>query len=177
MKFFYDIFPVLLFFIAYKFAGIYVATGVAMAASALQIAIQWIKYRKLEWMAVMTCLIILIFGGATLIFHDAIFIKWKPTVIYWLFAVVFMFSQCLGKPLIRKMLQQNIILPDYAWQKLNISWTLFFLVIGGCNLYIAYHFSTNTWVNFKVYGLLGCTIIFIVAQAFYLARFVPKENR
>ena len=177
MQLFYDFLPIFFFFIAYKFSGIYVATGVAMAISAFQMLFVWFKHHKLPKMQLTTFILILIFGGATLIFHRAIFIQWKPTVIYWLFALLFLGSHFVGsKPLMCYFAQNKVDLPAHAWKKLNFSWGLFFLIIGILNLFVVYHYSVNTWVNFKLFGIVGLTGLFMLTQAIYLSRFLKKQG-
>ncbi len=173
MKLLADFFPILLFFIAYKWQGIYVATVVAMAASGIQVATYWLKNKRFESTHLMTFFIILIFGGATLYLQDEMFIKWKPTVINWLFAFACLITHFIGKtPLIKRMMSGGLTLPDNIWTKLNGIWALFFIVQGLLNLYVLYNFDTDTWVDFKLFGMLGLTIIFIVAQGFYLMRHI-----
>src|SRR5450631_1427961 len=153
MHFLADYFPLLLFFVAFKIWGIYVATGVAMAASVAQIA--WFHWRRgkvatVHWVSLA---IITVFGGATLLLHDETFIKWKPTVLYWLFAAVLLCADLLFKRnLIRAMMQAQIALPDPVWTRLNLSWAAFFTLMGAANLYVAFNFSTDNWVNFKLFG-------------------------
>ncbi|ORU89805.1 MAG: septation protein A [Cycloclasticus sp. symbiont of Poecilosclerida sp. M] len=173
MKFLSDFFPILLFFIAYKWQGIYAATVVAIAASTLQVSFHWLKHRRFEQMHLSTLAIICVFGGATLYFQDETFIKWKPTIINWLFALACIGSQFIGeKPLIKRMMGSSIQLPSNIWLKLNMAWAAFFLVAGSANLYVMYHFDTDTWVNFKLFGMLGLTTLFIIAQGFYLSRYI-----
>ncbi len=177
MKFLFDFFPILLFFIAYKMFDIYVATVVAIASSFIQVGWFWLQNRRIEKMHVITLGMLVVFGGATLILQDEIFIKWKPTVINWLFGVVFIGSQYIGeKSIVRRMMEGNISLPDAIWGRLNIAWALFFIVLGFINLYVAFNFDTDTWVNFKLFGLMGLTFLFIILQALYLGRFIEPEN-
>lgn len=176
MKLFYDFFPILLFFVAFKIGGIYIATGVAIAATFLQVGLFWVRHHRFERMHLVTLLIIVVFGGLTIGLRDEVFIKWKPTILNWLFAVAFLGSQILGrKPLVQRMLETNITLPSAVWPRLNLIWTAFFLALGGANLYVAYHFDTDTWVNFKLFGMMGITVAFVVAQALYLARHMADE--
>jgi len=177
MKLLVDFFPILLFFLAYKFFGIYWATGVAIAAAGLQVGYVRLRWRRWDKLQLMTLFLITVLGGATLFFHEEIFIKWKPTLINWLFAAVFLGSQYVGKaPIIQRLMKQQISLPAEIWRRLNLSWVVFFLLSGLANLYVVYHFDTNTWVNFKLFGLMGLTIIFIILQAFYLARHLRHES-
>jgi intracellular septation protein len=177
MKILFDFLPILLFFIAYKFYGIYIATGVAIAASILQTSLYWIKHRKIEAMPLITLVLIVLLGGATLVLHNELFIKWKPTAIDWAFALVFLVSQFIGsKSITQRMLEKNVHLPSAIWTRLNASWIIFFTLMGLANLYVAYHFDTNTWVNFKLFGMVGLTLVFIIFQALYMARYVDHEN-
>ncbi|MDD5034300.1 MAG: septation protein A [Methylococcaceae bacterium] len=177
MKLLFDFFPILLFFLAYKFYDIYAATAVAIAASVLQVGYSWFKNRKLEPMHLVTLAIIGVFGGLTLYLQDELFIKWKPTVINWLFGVVFLASQWWGeKTMIERMMSANLTLPTEIWRRLNLSWTLFFFVLGGANLFVMYSFDTATWVNFKLFGMLGLTFLFVILQSFYLSRYLPAPT-
>lgn len=179
MKLLFDLLPVLLFFVAYKIWGIYVATAVAIGATVLQII--WTKYRhgKVDTMLWVTFAIVGILGGATLMLHNENFIKWKPTALYWIFSVILMFSNLLfHKNLMRSMLHEKIALPVHAWNRLNLIWSLFFAALGFINLYVAYNFSTDSWVNFKLFGFTGLMVIFILAQGAWLAKYIDekKEN-
>lgn len=177
MKFLFDFFPILLFFIAYKLYNIYVATTVAIIAAFAQSGLFWIKHRRFEKMHLITLALIVVFGGATLIFHDEMFIKWKPSVLDWLFGVVFIGSQFIGeKTLVERMMGGNVSLPTAVWNKLNFSWGLFWLALGFANLYVVYHFNTNTWVNFKLFGTLGLTVVFVIAQSIYLMRHINNDQ-
>lgn len=179
MKLLFDFFPILLFFIAYKVFDIYVATLVAIVASFIQVGFFWWKYRKVETMHLVTLVIIVVFGGLTLYLKDEQFIKWKPTVINWLFGFVFLASQWLGeKPMIERMMSASadLSLPGEVWRNLNLSWTFFFFVLGGVNFYVMTYFDTDTWVNFKLFGMLGLTFLFVILQSFYLARHLPEHE-
>ena len=176
MKFLFDLFPVVLFFVAFKLADIYVATGVAIGATVLQVA--WLKLRgkRVEPMLWASLAIIGVFGGATLALQDETFIKWKPTVLYWLFGAVLAASALLfRRNLIRAMLSEQVRLPDAVWSRLNLSWVGFFAFMGAANLYVAYNFSTDLWVNFKLFGGMGLMLLFIVAQSLVLAKYVAEK--
>jgi len=219
MKLLIDFFPILLFFIAYKFYGIYVATGVAIAASAIQVGWNWFKNRHVEKMHLATLGLLVVFGGMTIALRDPIFVMWKPTIVNWLFAAVFLGSQFVGgKSLIERMMSHAVDVPAEIWPRLNLLWVLFFIVSGLANLYVVYVYSgfyeaqqaliaaagdtqidlsacangfsgdllslcqdtqskEDTWVNFKLFGMMGMTILFVIAQAFYLARHIrdPQE--
>ncbi|MDR3393048.1 MAG: septation protein A [Sulfuriferula sp.] len=177
MKYLFDFFPILLFFIAYKFGGIYVATGVGIAASLLQIGWLLLRKKKIDTMMWLSLGIIVVFGGATLIFHDETFIKWKPTALYWMFALGLLASSLFFKKnVIRTMMGEQIALPDNVWRNLNLSWVLFFIVMGLVNLYIAYTFSTDTWVNFKLFGSTAMMFIFIIGQGVVLNKYVDDKE-
>ena len=178
MKFLYDFFPILLFFIAYKMYDIYVATAVAMAAAAVQTFAFWLKYRRFEKMHLVTLALLLVFGGLTLLLHDPVFIKWKPTVINWLFAIVFMGSHWIGdKPLVERMMSHAIQAPLPVWLRLSWMWVTFFVGIGLLNLYVAFNYSEEAWVNFKLFGMLGITFAFVIGQAFYLSRYIEDHKK
>lgn len=177
MKFLFDFFPILLFFIAYKMYGIYVATGVAIAAAAIQTLAFWLKHRRFEKMHLVTFGLLAVFGGLTIALHDPVFIKWKPTVINWLFAVVFLGSHWIGdKPLVERMMSHAVQAPHPVWIRLSWMWIVFFAAVGVLNLYVAFNFTEETWVNFKLFGILGITFAFVIAQAFYLGRYVQEEK-
>ncbi len=177
MKLLFDFLPIALFFIAYKFGNIYIATGIAIVTSLIQVL--WTKSRqgRFETMPLITLGIISVLGGATLIFQNELFIKWKPTAVYWALALVFLGSQFLSpKPIIQRMTEQNLQLPSAAWKKLNLSWVLFFTLMGCANVYVLKNFDTDTWVNFKLFGTLGLTLVFIILQVIYMARYKQSES-
>ena len=180
MKFLFDLFPVILFFAAFKLFDIYVATAAAIAATFLQIG--WLKWkkRKVDAMMWISLAIIVVFGGATLALHDETFIKWKPTVLYWLLGAVLAGSELFfRRNLIRAMLKGQVEVPETAWTRLNWSWVGFFAFMGAANLYVAFNFSTDTWVNFKLFGGMGLMLVFVVLQALFLVRYVEdnKDSR
>ena len=177
MKLLSDLFPVIVFFVAYQLYDIYVATQVAIAASALQVAYTKVRYGGVETAQWVTLVLLVLFGGLTLALRDPLFIKWKPTVVNWLFAAAFLLSQIfMQRGLLQRMMDHAITLPDEAWKRLNIAWVLFFFVMGIVNLYVAYNYSEETWVNFKLFGFLGLTLAFMLAQGFYLARHMEPER-
>lgn len=177
MKFLIDFLPILLFFIAYKIYGIYVATVVAIAASVAQVGWSWLRHRRVEGMPLVTMALIVVLGGATLWLQDEMFIKWKPTVVNWLFALVFFVSQFFGeRTLVQRMMGKAITLPQAIWWRLNLAWSAFFFALGVANLYVVYNFDTDTWVNFKLFGLMGLTIAFVIVQAVYLSRHMPDDH-
>jgi len=176
MKFLFDLLPVVLFFVAFKLADIYVATGVAIAASVLQVG--WLKLRgkRVDAMLWASLGIIAVFGGATLALQDETFIKWKPTVLYWLLGAVLAVAALAGRNLVRAMLSEQVQLPDAVWSRLNWSWVGFFTLMGALNLYVAYNYSTDLWVNFKLFGGMGLMLLFVVIQALFLAKYVEEKQ-
>ena len=178
MKFLFDLFPVILFFVAFKFAGIYAATGVAIAATFAQVGWLKLRRRKVDTMLWVSLAIIVVFGGATLLLHDETFIKWKPTVLYWLFCGALLGGQLLfRKNLIRSVMGEQIVLPETVWRKLNLSWIGFFAFMGAANLYVAFNYSTDTWVNFKLFGGMGLMLVFVVLQALFLSRYMEEKKQ
>ena len=176
MKFLFDFFPVILFFIAFKVADIYVATGVAIAATFVQVGWLKLRGRRVEPMLWASLAIIAVFGGATLVLQDETFIKWKPTVLYWLFGMVLAGALVLRRNLIRMMLSEQVQLPDPVWSRLNWSWIGFFVFMGALNLYVAYNYSTDHWVNFKLFCGMGLMLVFVLAQALVLSRFIEEKD-
>jgi len=177
MKFLFDLFPVILFFVAFKFFGIYTATAVAMIATIAQIIYSKIRHGTVDKMLLISGLIITVFGGATLLLHDAKFIQWKPTVLYWLFAVSLVGAQLIFKknPM-RSMMEKQISLPDAIWSKLNLAWAALFLALGFLNLYVAFNYSQDTWVNFKLFGITGILFVFIIVQTLLLSKYLPHDD-
>lgn len=199
-KFLFDLFPIIVFFIAYKLGdsypeqaqsilnsfgmhtvpggkpGIFLATLVAIIATFLQVG--WVKLRgrKVEIMLWVSLFIIVVFGGATLYLHDENFIKWKPTVLYWIFAAAIFGAALFGKNLIRTMMNSQMELPDAAWRQMNLSWGGFFAFMGIANLWVANHFSTDGWVNFKLYGSIVLMLVFVVIQSLMLSKYLDKEE-
>ena len=177
MKFLFDFFPVIVFFVAYKLEGIFFATAIAIAATVVQITWVWLKHRKVDAMLWVSLGVIVIFGGATLLLQNETFIKWKPTVLYWLFAAVFALAPLIfGKNLIRAMMHKQISLPEPVWSRLNLSWIAFFALMGLINLYVAYTYSTDAWVNFKLFGGMGLMLVFVVLQALMLSKYVEQKE-
>jgi intracellular septation protein len=176
VKFLFDLFPVVLFFVAFKIAGIYVATAVAIAATFVQVGWLKLRGRKVDPMLWASLAIIVVFGGATLFLQDETFIKWKPTVLYWLFAAVLGGAALARRNLIRAMLSQHMQLPDPVWARLNLAWIGFFAFMGVLNLYVAYNYSTDLWVNFKLFGGMGLMLLFVFAQALVLGRYADEEK-
>lgn len=178
MKFLFDLLPVILFFVAFKLADIYVATGVAILTTFAQVVWLRLRGRRIDTMLWASLAIIVVFGGATLLLRDETFIKWKPTVLYWLFAAVLAGSALiLRKNLLRGMLKTQVILPEPVWARLNWSWTGFFAFMGAANLYVAFNFPTDVWVNFKLFGGMGLMLLFVLGQAFFLAKYIEEGEK
>jgi len=217
MKLLFDFLPILLFFIAYKTYGIFIATAVAIAASFIQVTLFWLKNRRFEKMHLVTLALITVLGGATLLFQDRSFFMWKPTAVNWAFAVAFLGSHFIGqKTLVERMMSSAVSAPNFVWSRLNISWVLFFVLMGVANLIVAGYFfeaealliaaagnpvpaidinacgpelsrqvlalceaaktAESDWVDFKMFGMMGMTIAFVIGQAFYLARYMSESE-
>ncbi len=171
-----DYFPLILFFLAFKWQGIMVATAVAIVASICQIA--WFKWKgrvsPVHWLSLA---IIVVFGGATLILQDEVFIKWKPTVLYGAFCVILVVGKLVfGRDLLAYVLK-DLALPPAIWSRVTWSWASFFVVMAALNWYVAFHYPTDTWVNFKVWGGIGLFLLFAVAQGLFLARYVTEPTK
>lgn len=183
MKLLIDFFPVVAFFIAYYIPEdpsqrMYIATAAAIIAVIIQVSLYWLIHKRFEKMHLITLGIILLLGGMTLILHDKRFFMWKPTVVNWLFAVAFLISEFIGsKPLIQRMMDHAISIPEKIWYTLNRSWILFFIFSGAVNLYVAYTYAENIWVNFKLFGILGMTLLFAFGQALYLAKHITGPEK
>ena len=175
-KLLFDLLPVALFFAAFKLWDIYVATAVAIAASVAQIGWLLARRRKVDAMLWASLGIIVVFGGATLLLRDETFIKWKPTVLYWLFAAVLACGAALGRNPLRAVLGEQLALPDAVWKRLNLSWVAFFAFMGAANLVVAYNFSTDLWVSYKLFGGIGLMLLFVVAQAFFLTKYLEQKT-
>ena len=176
MKFVTDLLPVIVFFVAYQIYDIYVATVAAIVASIAQVAYLQLRHGRVENMHWATLALLMVFGGLTLVLQDPVFIKWKPTVVNWLFAAAFLLSQLLmQRGFLRRMLDHAITLPDPVWVRLNRAWVAFFTAMGLLNLYVAYSFSEQVWVNFKLFGFLALTLLFMFAQGIYLSRHLVTE--
>jgi len=177
MKFLLDFFPILLFFLAYQVWDIYIATAVAIAAAVLQVGWQRLRHGRVETMQAITLGLLVLFGGLTLLLRDPVFIKWKPTIVNWLFAVAFLVTAYVGeRSLLQRMMGHAVSLPAAIWRRLNWAWIAFFAAMGVLNLIVAYQFPEDVWVKFKLFGLMGLTLVFVVAQAPYLAKHMEAET-
>ncbi|EAS62776.1 septation protein A [Photobacterium angustum] len=176
MKQLIDFIPLIIFFILFKTSGIFIATGALIAATAVQVALTWFIYKKVEKMQLVTFVLVAIFGGLTIFLHDENFIKWKVTIIYAIFALALLISQFMGKPLIKSMLGKEITLPESIWLRINLAWSVFFVVCAIVNIYIAFNFPLDIWVDFKVFGLLALTLLFTFLTGGYIYRHLPKSD-
>jgi len=173
----FEFLPILLFFAAFKLKGIFVATAVAITVGLIQLIYVYLTKRKIEPMLLISVAVLAVFGGFTLVLHNELFIKWKPTILYWIFSATLGLSQLIFKKnLIRALLDKQIQLSEKIWLRLNISWAGFFFLMGLLNLYVMARFSTNTWVNFKLFGLMGCMIIFVIAQSIFLSPHIQERK-
>ncbi|MGQ0428701.1 MAG: septation protein A [Gammaproteobacteria bacterium] len=175
MQLLFDFLPVIAFFVAYKLADIYAATVVIVAATVIQVSIHWLRTRRVNPMHLVSAGLVLVFGGLTLAIRDAAFIMWKPTVVNWLFGTAFLASQWQwfgGKPLVQRLMTSTdarLELSAERWKRLNLMWVAFFAVMGAVNVAVFSYFDEATWVNFKLFGMLGLTLAFIVVQGFWIA--------
>jgi intracellular septation protein len=205
MKLLFDFLPIILFFAAFKYAEghkdwaaafatsqlgflvsgnvvganeapVLLATVVVIVATLAQVAWLKLRGRKVDTMLWVSLVLVVVLGGLTIWFHSETFIKWKPTLLYWVMAAAFLLGPVLfGKNLLRLLLGEQLQLPDRVWQRLNWAWVGFFGAMGALNLWVAYTFSTDTWVNFKLFGGIGLMLVFTVAQGLYLSRYLPDE--
>ena len=177
MKQFLDFLPLAVFFAVYKLYDIFAATKALIVVTAVVLIYSWIRYRKVEKMALITFILVAVFGGLTIALHDVEFIKWKVTVIYALFAAALLFSQWfMKKPLIQSMLGKELTLPQVVWSRLNTAWAIFFILCSLANIYIAFWLPQDIWVNFKVFGLTALTLIFTLLSGVYIYRHMPQDD-
>lgn len=175
-NFFFDLIPIFVFFIVYKFFGIYAATASAIILALLQSAYLWFFKKTIDKMQITTLILICLLGGATLIFHNPAFIKWKVSIIYWVFALVILGSQFIGpKNIVQRMLENQLSLPANIWRRLAWAWFGFFAIVGFLNVFVMLNYSTNTWVDFKLFGILGLTLLFFIIQGICLAKHLKHE--
>jgi len=179
MRIFDDFFPALIFFLIYKFYDIYWATFALIVSSAVQLIYFQLKYKKIDTIYWVTFIFLLLFGGATIVLHDPKFLMWKVSIINWVCGVLFLMSHFFRKSLLEMLIKSHDRekFPAGSLKKINFMWGCFFLFLGTLNIFIAYHYSTTVWVDFKVFGILGLTLIFIILQAFYLQhKFKQKSS-
>jgi intracellular septation protein len=176
MQLFIDYLPILIFFGAYFFKDIYFATAVLMAVMPIIMIVQWLMTRKLNKIYAASTALVLVLGTATLLLRNPQFLYWKPTVLNWAIAVAFLGSQYVGpKPFVQRMLESAAELQADQWRRLNQIWVVFFVLIGCINLYVAFNFSEAAWVKFKLFGMLGLTLAFVIVQTIWLTA-AMKDN-
>ena len=178
MKLLVDFLPIVIFFVVYKLTDdLIIATAVLIPATMLQMAYTWWATKKIEKMQLTTLVLVVVLGGLTIALQDGQFIKWKPTIVNWLFGLVFLGSQFLGKkPVVQRLMGKSVDLPAAVWRQLNVAWAVFFAAMGAINLYVAFNFSEQAWVDFKLFGMLGLTFVFIIGQGIYMSKYMPKES-
>lgn len=176
MKQFIDFIPLVIFFALYKLYDIYVATGALIVATAIQLIVTYMIYKKVEKVQLITFAVVAVFGSMTIFFHNDDFIKWKVTVIYALFALGLWISNLLGKPVLKGLLGKEIQLPDRVWNNINRAWILFFATCAIINVYVAFRLPLDVWVNFKVFGLMIATFIYTLLTGIYIYKHMPKDE-
>jgi intracellular septation protein len=177
MKQLLEFIPIILFFITYKMYDIYTATAVIIVATIIQVGFTWFKYKKVEPMQWITLGLIIVMGGATIYLQNEQFIKWKLTIIEWLFGLAFLGSQFFGKkPFVERMMGANLELPANIWKRLNLMWATFFISVGFINIYVMQNYNTDDWVTFKTFGVPGLMIIFIIFQMLLIYKHIPETE-
>jgi intracellular septation protein len=172
MQTLFDFFIMILFFVFYKLFDIYVATSVAMVASVLQVMIHRIRFKEFNQFQLIFMGIIMVLGSLTLFFQNPWFIKWKPTVVYWVIALILLGSaRFSSKSFIEKSMENIVQVPKIIWSRINYSWICFLFLMGFANLYVAYYYDLNTWVNFKLFGTTSCLFLFLLGQIYILNKF------
>jgi len=177
MQVLFDVFPVIVFFVVYRLSGIYAATAAIMVTMAVQIAYQWFRHGKVNQMFLASGIVVAILGAITLALRNPLFIQWKPTIASWLFAAAFLGSRFVGnQTLVERIMGQAVQLEAAFWRQLNWVWVVTFAVLGVVNLYVVYHFSEQIWVDFKLFGITGITVLVAVGQALWIAsRMAPGQ--
>lgn len=171
MHLIFEFLPIILFFVTYKMFDIFVATAVTMVATIAQILYLWLKNKKVEKGPVITLVAILILGSATLFFHNELFIKWKPTVVYWSLSAFILINNILNKgPTTKKLVGEKMTLKDHIWSTIDNITIGFFFFLGALNIFVAYSYATEIWVNFKLFGALALTVLFCISISFYIAK-------
>jgi intracellular septation protein len=173
-----DFLPIIVFFSVYQFAGIYAATVAIIVVMAAQIALQWFRNRTVNKILLTSGALVAVFGGATLVLRNSLFIQWKPTILYWLLAIAFLGSQFIGegKTLTERAMGHAVELEATLWRQLNVIWVANFAFLGAANIYVVYHFSEATWVKFKLFGTLGLTLLTAIGQALWIAAHTDRNQ-
>ena len=184
MKLIFDLFPLLIFFAVFKFYDIYIATAAAIVATLIQVGVFWFKHRRFETMHLITLAAISVFGGLTIFLQDDAFIKWKPTIVNWIFGGIIFVMLFTRKTALEHVMGQQISLPKSVWKGVNLAWALFFIALGLLNLYVAFYYNldadyqtrNDTWVNFKVFGMLALTIVFSIVQMIFISKHIMEDE-
>lgn len=177
MKIFSDFLALILFFATYWYTqDIRLATSVAVVIGVIQATFIWFKFKKLETMQTVNLAIIVIFGGATIILNNPIFVMWKPSILFWATAIALIVSQLMGKNGIRMLMHKELALPSTIWTQLNVLWIVFLVIMGVINLVVAYNFSFNFWISYKTFGSLTLMLVFVIAQGVFIFKHLPKEK-
>ena len=177
MQLLVDFFPLVVFFVVYKLTDILWATAAIIVATVVALALQWLRSRTINRMQLISGALVAVFGGITLLLGDGIFIQWKPTIVYLLFAAAFLASQYIGgKTIVERLMGEAIALQLEDWRALNVMWVLFFAAMAALNLYVVYSFNEAVWVNFKLFGTLALTIAMILLQAVWISRRLPESE-
>ena len=180
MKFLFDLLPVILFFVGFKLYGIFAATAIAIATTLAMIVYAKVRHGKIEKMLLINGAVISVLGGVTLLLHDKTYIMWKPTVLYWLLAAVLLGAQLFfNKNFIQQMMGKMMVAPANIWRNLNLIWSIFLIGLGFLNLYVAFNYSEDAWVNFKLFGVTGMMFVFIILQTLALRKYLiePVEDK
>ncbi|MDH4110720.1 MAG: septation protein IspZ [Gammaproteobacteria bacterium] len=178
MQLLIDYIPIVIFIAAYFHKDIYFATGVLMGVMPIVLLIQWLMTRKINRIYLASTALVLVLGAATLLFHNPLFLYWKPTVLNWVVALVFLGSMWIGdKPIVQRMLGGAAELHKDQWARLNLMWVAFFILVGGINIYVAYSFPEDFWVKFKLFGMLGMTLVFVIIQSVWLTLAIRRSER
>ena len=179
MKFFFDLLPVILFFVGFKLYGIFAATAIAIGTTLAMIVYSKVRHGKIEKMLLANGAIITVLGGITLLLHDQTYIMWKPTALYWIGAFTLLISNLFFKKnFIQQMMGKMFNAPKSIWDKVNLVWVVFLILLGFLNLYVAFNYSLDTWVNFKLFGVTGMMFVFVIAQTVALKKYLiePTEG-
>jgi intracellular septation protein len=177
MKFLLDLVPALAFFVVYRIGGIYVATGVLIGSLFALVLIYWLWKREIHKVHLITAVVAAVFGGLTIYIHDPVFIKFKPTVLYAIFSIALLLSHVIGeRVLLARIPQTAIQLPEPVWRRVNFVWALFFAFCALLNLYVAANFDEATWVKFKTFGFSALMLVFMLAHAPFLAKYLPEQH-
>lgn len=176
MQLFVDYIPIVVFVLAYFYKDIFFATAVLMGVMPVVLLLQWLMTREINRIYAVSTALVLVLGGVTIAFRNPTFLYWKPTVLNWLIAIVFLGSQWIGeKPIVQRMLEKAASLNADQWIRLNQIWVSFFVIVGGINIYVAYSFSEAFWVKFKLFGMLGLTFVFVIIQSIWLTLATQKN--